>query len=94
MKSLSIWTLFSSLMAPWADSRSEQELQRQFESRVRQNQLYLEQQVRRHLNEPVAPETQYLWSPDGQLRGWQQPDATGNIQQYDMRGTWNGTIYR
>jgi len=52
------------------------------------NQAYKE-----YLRQTAPREPQYIWSPRGELKGWQQPDDQGNIQQYDLDGTWNGTIY-
>lgn len=91
---LTYLAFFSSLSFPWADGRTEQQLQRDLETSVQRKHEQMKAQVQEYLSAPVRQEPAYVWTPDGRLQGWQLPDATGNIQQYSIDGDWTGTIYK
>ena len=95
---------------PWADQRDEGQLTAAYEQVVQHNLQRLAQateqqdpgaklrQRQREFDKFIQDykdlEVQYIWSPEGHLRGWQEPDGRGQIQQYNLDGTWEGTITR
>jgi flagellar biosynthesis/type III secretory pathway chaperone len=116
MKSYLTFLLFlSACNLPMADSRSEEQLEKDYDQRVVQvyhqhlaqslptpdetyqrNQWAIEKrnaEWNQYLRESAPREPQYIYSPRGELKGWQQEDDGGRVQQYDLDGTWNGTIY-